>query len=483
MADSSSIEIGEAKAALEYLVTPSQLFQTLQHCLSSRTADGIPKAQANVMVWGAMGIGKTDVNKSVGALWNLRIVALHLPQFDPTDLKGIPVFVDTKGRPAFEQHTDDHGKVKWVPSSYLPQFMDRTIDEDCVEAKFGFDWSDAEGVMVHVYGPDGEFICRYNDQMNGDMNPGDLNVSIDMLKGTVIVKGKLVHGTKIQIIDKAIIFLDELSAAVPEVQNAALQLVLDKRVGEYDVPPYTPLVAAGNRESDQAFVSPMSMPLCNRFIHLRLIHNLADWTDWAIINRVDASIIGYLQWKKNHLFIFEPDTITEGDCGFPTPRSWAKLSEQMVGLDGLPDVVAGAIITGAIGRTIGAMFIEHRKVAHLMPKPDDILRGKAVNMPDDMNVGSKYHLAMGLCYALSDFHEKYFDEAIGSDDDNAKQCKEWKTAASAFCKFIDEELGKEMSVLCIHIVSRHLGISFVKFRGENFKPFATEYRDILRKTV
>ncbi|RLC09415.1 MAG: hypothetical protein DRI24_21790, partial [Deltaproteobacteria bacterium] len=314
----SSTEVADAKAALEYLVTPSQLFQTLEHALSAATPDGKPKEQANVMVWGSMGIGKSDICRTVGKLWNLRIVSLHLPQFDPTDLKGIPIFCDPKGNAVAE--TDSTGKVRWIPSSYLPQFINRLVDEDCVEAKFGFDWPDAEQVMVHIYSPEGKMICRANDQMQGDMGLTDYQVTIDEIKGTVVVRGELQKGMRIHVIDKAILFLDELSAAVPEVQNAALQLVLDKRVGEYDVPPFTPLVAAGNRESDQAFVSPMSMPLCNRFMHLRLTHSLVDWTDWAVANRVDASILGYLQWKKNHLFVFEPDSITEGDCGFPTPR-------------------------------------------------------------------------------------------------------------------------------------------------------------------
>jgi len=216
-------------------------------------------------------------------------------------------------------------------------------------------------------------------------------------------------------------------------------------------------------------------------MHLRLTHSLVDWTDWAVANRVDASILGYLQWKKNHLFVFEPDSITEGDCGFPTPRSWAKLSEQMVGINALPDNVQAAIITGYLGRAVGQQFIEHRKVADQLPSTDDILRGKDVEIPDSLNVGGRYHLALGLCYALADYHEQYFDESLGKSAEN--QCKEWRVAAEAFCKFIDQKLGKEMSVLCVHVTSRHLDVSFVKFRAPEFTSFAKKYRDIIRRAV
>ncbi len=479
--DASDADIARAKAETEFLVTPSQLYQTLEHCLSAVTVDGETKEQANVMVWGAMGIGKTDVCRTLGVPWGMRIVSLHLPQYDPTDLKGIPIFLDDKGNTLAE--TDSKGKVRWIPSSYLPQFINRVIDEECTEATFVFDWPDSEQIMVHLYSLDGKIICRANDQMQGDLGLDKYTVNIDSIKGTVVVRGDLQKGMRIHVIDKAIIFLDELSAAVPEVQNAALQLVLDKRVGEYDVPPFTPLIAAGNRESDQAFVSPMSMPLCNRFMHLRLIHSVEDWMDWAVIKRIDPSILGYIQWKKHHLFHFEPDTITEGDCGFPTPRSWAKLSDQMKGMEGLPEAIQAAIITGYIGKAIGQQFIEHRKVAHLLPSTDDILQGKEPDMPTDdrFNVGAKYHLALGLCYALADYHAKYFDEALGNDAEF--QCEEWQTAANSFCNFIHDNLGKEMTVLCVHVASRHLDISFVKFRSPKFTAFAKKYRNIIRRTI
>ena len=335
--------------------------------------------------------------------------------------------------------------------------------------------------MVHIYDADGTIVCRANDQMQGDLGGKTFKVAIDHTLCTVNVTGKLTKGMRVQVIDKALLFLDELSAAVPEVQNAALQLVLDKRVGEYDVPPFTPLVAAGNRESDQAFVSPMSMPLANRFMHLRLVPSLDDWTEWAFVNSIDPSIVGYLQWKKQNLFHFNPDSMSEGDMGFPTPRSWSELSEQMAGLDELPSVIGNAIITGFIGTSVGQQFIEHRKIAHLLPSTDDILQGKDVTVPEELGVGAKYHLAMALCYALRDYHDKHYDIDIGGGVD--KQPKAWKIATEKFCEFIDDNLGKEMTVLCVYIVSKHLEISFVKFRGETFRGFATKYREILRRTV
>jgi len=478
MSDDTSMEDKvkeDLSTALDYALTPRDLLPALEHLLSTHDVYGKPKEQAAAMIWGAMGIGKTEIARDLGKIWGCRIVALHLPQFDPTDLKGIPVRLDD-------------GRVQWVPSSYLPKQVDMVLGKE--HAK-GFNGTidlymhNAENVSITVLDPNGVAIHRWNDQLNPKVENLKLEVS-DLEPRTSVTlslkPGKEIKdltGCTISVIDKAILFLDELSAAVPEVQNAALQLCLDRRVGEYDVPRDVPIMAAGNRESDAAFVHPMSAPLSNRFCHIRLIPSLTDWIEWAMIKKVHPHILGYLQWKGSKaLMQFDPDKMAEGDGGFPTPRSWYKLHQQMSG--NLPETIFNSIVTGYIGKSMGHDFLAYRKVCEVLPSTDDILSGKPVKIEDDLDIGAKYGLATALCYRLQDFHDQYYNEA---EDDQDKQAEEWKTAAAAFVKFIDKYLGKEMTVLCIHIVARHLHISFVKFKGTKFAGFAKRYRDILRKTV
>ena len=65
-----------------------------------------------------------------------------------------------------------------------------------------------------------------------------------------------------------LLFLDEINAAPPLVQASLYQLVLDRRIGEYELPPGWWIVAAGNRQQDRAVTFRMSSALVNRFIHL-----------------------------------------------------------------------------------------------------------------------------------------------------------------------------------------------------------------------
>ena len=53
-----------------------------------------------------------------------------------------------------------------------------------------------------------------------------------------------------------LINLEELPSAVPMVQAALYQLVLDRKVGEYELPEGASLIACGNRESDRGRGAP-----------------------------------------------------------------------------------------------------------------------------------------------------------------------------------------------------------------------------------
>ena len=67
-----------------------------------------------------------------------------------------------------------------------------------------------------------------------------------------------------------LINLEELPSAVPMVQAALYQLVLDRKVGEYELPEGASLIACGNRETDRGVVHRMPTPLASRFVHLEI---------------------------------------------------------------------------------------------------------------------------------------------------------------------------------------------------------------------
>lgn len=177
-----------------------------------------------------------------------------------------------------------------------------------------------------------------------------------------------------------ILFLDELNTAAPSVQASAYQLILDRRVGEYELPEGWAIVAAGNRENDRGVVYRMPLPLANRFIHLEMDVNVEDWRHWAYRRGIDERIIGYITAKNDTLFRFDP---TNDAKSFATPRSWEFVHGILA--SGMPAALAMNAIAGAIGEELAVDFIAFSKVMHLLPDIDAILRGETAPVPKELN--------------------------------------------------------------------------------------------------
>ena len=175
---------------------------------------------------------------------------------------------------------------------------------------------------------------------------------------------------------RGILFLDEINTAPPAVQASAYQLILDRRVGEYELPEGWSIVAAGNRESDRGVVYRMPPPLANRFVHFEMEVDLEDWKHWAYQEGVDPLVIAYLSHTPDSLFSFEPGS---QEKSFPTPRSWSYV-DRLLG-SGLPQKLRMDAIAGAVGREEAIAFLSFARVARDLPDLEAILSGEAAEAP------------------------------------------------------------------------------------------------------
>ena len=199
----------------------------------------------------------------------------------------------------------------------------------------------------------------------------------------------------------AIIFLDELNSAPPAVQAAAYQLILNRRVGTYELPKGVDVVAAGNREGDRGVTYRMPAPLANRFIHLEMKIDFDDFQEWAVMNAVHPEVVGYVGFAKQDLYDFDPKSPSKA---FATPRSWVFVSDLLKDDDCDIDTLHN-LIAGAVGDGLAVKFMAHRKIAGRLPKAEDILSGKVKDL-SIKEVSAMYSLTVSLCYELKDQAEK-----------------------------------------------------------------------------
>jgi hypothetical protein len=197
--------------------------------------------------------------------------------------------------------------------------------------------------------------------------------------------------------DHVILFLDEMNSAMPAVQAAGYQLILNGRVGKYVLPSNVVIVAAGNRDSDKGVTYRMPMPLANRFLHLEMRSDFGSWQEWAILNDIHKDVIGYLSFAKQDLYDFDAKSSSRA---FATPRTWTFVSELLEEDDCDVDTLYN-LVAGTVGEGLATKFMAHRKIASRMPNPSDILSGKVKELKVK-EISAMYSLTISMCYELKD---------------------------------------------------------------------------------
>jgi hypothetical protein len=252
-----------------------------------------------------------------------------------------------------------------------------------------------------------------------------------------------------------VLFLDEMNQAAPAVQGAAFQLVLNRRVGTYELPDNVVVIAAGNRESDKGISYRMPTPLANRFVHLEMRPDFEAWQQWAVNNRIHKDVVGYISFAKQDLYDFDPRS---SGRSFATPRSWTFVSELLE--DGDDDTNMD-LIAGTIGEGLAVKFMAHRKIASNMPNPSDILAGKVKELKTK-EVSAMYSLTISMCYELQDSYKKL---------DKENKMADWHGQADNFFRFMMDNFTTELVVMGARVALTTYNLPFVPGKLKNFNEF------------
>lgn len=189
---------------------------------------------------------------------------------------------------------------------------------------------------------------------------------------------------------EGILFLDEITSAPPSVSAAAYQLILDRKLGEYEVPAGWAIIAAGNRQGDRGVTYTMPAPLANRFSHYEVDINLDDWVAWAYAHQIDERIIGFLRFRQDLLFDFDP---AHNPVAFASPRSWEFASRALQKFDDQDQLLLGAL-QACVGKAAGVELKAFVDSLDQMPDLDAIINGEEVDAPKEIDL--QYAVATAL---------------------------------------------------------------------------------------
>jgi MoxR-like ATPase len=424
----------------------------------------------SMFLWGPPGISKSQTAAQVASAAGMAFIDVRLSQMDPTDLRGIPYPV-----------ADEDG-VRWSSPLVLPRDLDynRVSEIRAVESVIKFlnptgSNKDADGNKIHYVSAPQVTVKAVDPKLTAEIvsqKPDQFTVVLKDSTGTLaagevhwIVTGKV----------RAILGLEEFNSAPPSVTAAAYQLVLDRALGEYEVPEGVFIMAMGNRDTDKGITFKMATPVANRFIHVEMRPDFDDWQKWAIQKMIHPDVVGFLAAFNHHLFDFNPSTASRG---FATPRSWEAVSDILSGNDDMNDIVAMGLIFGAVGEGVGVEFLEHRKHAANLPRADEILSGSLKKMKQPPEVSLSYALTTTLCYELVK-RAKAVERNNGKDWDKSKDREKWLSEADNFLAFIMENFTAEICIMGAKTAIAYHDLPFVTSRMKNFTGFVKQYKDLI----
>ena len=180
-----------------------------------------------------------------------------------------------------------------------------------------------------------------------------------------------------------LLFLDEFNAAPPAVQAAAYKVVLDRMVGAYKLHKNVAIACAGNLETDNAIVQPMSTALQSRLVHMELIVDVKEWLDHSAAMGWSHKINAYINYKPGNLYTFKAD---HTDQTYACPRTWEFANKVLKVTDeSSPDLLP--MLVGTISEGVAREFVGFMKIyKSLVTVPQIVANPEGTAVPDEPSI-------------------------------------------------------------------------------------------------
>jgi hypothetical protein len=331
------------------------------------------------------------------------------------------------------------------------------------------------GIPTFVFGPPGVGKSDQVQQAAGGDRVIDVRLSmldpVDLRGLPTVSKGKdgpEVEWARPEFIPaegKGIIVFDELNTAPIAVQNAALQIILDRRCGPHKLGDGWYIVACGNKAAHRAHVNPMSAPLRNRFAIVEYEPTVEAWTRWAVRNEVSDDVVAFLNFSGEHL-MSEP---TDEHSNFASPRAWARVS-QFIKAD-ISDVES---YTQLVGRGSAVAFSAFQEEIADMPDIDELIAGKATFDHSTKRISVSYAVAMALASRL--IRPK---EGSKRSDEMIERCGEIVSSLPpeiACLYFVNVLYAKEQSDLTRKVIRSKSGQAWAKKHYALLEKYGAKYK-------
>ena len=152
---------------------------------------------------------------------------------------------------------------------------------------------------------------------------------------------------------EGLLFLDELTAADQRLQISAYSLILDRRVGNYQLPDGWLVVAAGNASFHGAISHDMGTALADRMFHFNVQTAIDAFLGHAMTRDFAPEVMAYLKIRPDKLDDTQAQLAGDHLIG-ASPRGWEDISNVLK--SGLSESAKRLFVQGRIGAANAAEF-------------------------------------------------------------------------------------------------------------------------------
>lgn len=343
-----------------------------------------------------------------------------------------------------ESGTAPHSSAGKTPASYLHEEVVKNLPKGAMEllialstpAPKGF-W----GIPTLSWGPPGSGKSSFVESMQRERFPvytliASLHDPTEF-SGLPLAKENRTHflvPAWVEVFEKhkqGVLFLDEINTAAPAVQAALLRLVLERRLGSYQLPAGVRVVAAANLSEWAPHHWEIASLLANRFLHIQwempvstflhaLLHHYPKGQPFPIDPQAHTQKVTLWKQAVAAFLKLTPDYLqtqpTHTSLAFASPRTWEYLIALLATcslLEFLPiyhrfdeetvrDVLQ-RLVYGTIGEAAGAAFMEFFYERLQIPEPEDILEGRVL-IPASLRLDQARTLLKALTQHLQQTH-------------------------------------------------------------------------------
>lgn len=191
-----------------------------------------------------------------------------------------------------------------------------------------------------------------------------------------------------------ILMIDEYGKANPSVKNALLRVMLERKIGSYELHPDSIVFATTNLGAE-GVGDLLPAHARNRVTVLtsRKPNNI-EWIEWGINNEIDYTLLGWCKENpqlfqsftdvkdpNENPYIFHPKDPSR--TSFVTPRSLHAASDWMKQRDKFSDDTLTALLIGTIGARAAMDLMAFTKLADQLPSLESIKNNpESAKIPD-----------------------------------------------------------------------------------------------------